>query len=273
MKLIKLHIRFEALNDALLPGQTGSMFRGIFGETLMEYNPQLYQKFFHPEITGKNPLKQEISENLPAPFFFFPLKKYNYIRSGQYIDTHLTLLGEYRNYQNEINKVIQQMCNRKWYNNSLKVKIASIQPIQNQDKNLFDYKDFINLKPTKNYFKLNFITPLAISSGKKLIADFDFNRLINYLQRRIKLLDQLYDTGELNLQPVENQNVTPIIIQMRQEKIYRSPKRSEKYPLIGWKGNITYKGDFEKTYPLLLFGQHTHIGSYIAFGFGKYKIK
>jgi CRISPR-associated endoribonuclease Cas6 len=273
MKLLKLHIRFEALNDALLPGQTGSMLRGIFGETLMEYNPQLYQKFFHPEITGNRTLKQEISGNLPAPFFFFPLKKHNYIGSGQHIDTHLTLLGEYRNYQNEIAGVIQQMCNRKWYNSSLQVKLNGIEPLQNQDKNLFDYNDFKNLKPAKNIYTLKFKSPLSVSSGKKLIADFDFNRLANFIQQRINLLDQLYDTGELNLKTVENHSIVPVSIQLRREKIYRSPKRNEKYPLTGWKGNITYKGDFEKVYPLLLFGQHIHMGSYIAFGFGKYTLK
>jgi CRISPR-associated endoribonuclease Cas6 len=273
MKLIKLHIQFKALNDTLLPGQIASMLRGVFGETLMEYNPQLYQKFYHPTITKKHPLKQETSENLPAPFFFFPLKKYDYIRTGQYIDTHLTLLGNYRNYQEEISEVIKKMENRKWYNNNLQVKLAGIEPIQNKGKNLFDYNDFKNLKPEKHYFTFKLISPLAISSGKKLIADFDFSRLINYIQRRINLLDQLYDAGELNLPPIKDPHIIPISIQLRQEKIYRSPKRSEKYPLIGWKGNITYKGDFDHIYPLLLFGQHTHVGSYIAFGFGKYTIK
>jgi hypothetical protein len=271
MKLLKIHIRFEALNDSLLPGQTGSMLRGVFGETLMEYDEQLYQKFFHPQIPPEHPLQNTISDNLPAPFFFFPLKKYNYIRKGQYIDAQLTLIGNYQNYQKQINDVIKQMCQRKWYNDTLQVKLAETN--KQPSTIIIDYNDYKNLKPGKNNYTLLFKSPVSLSSGGKLTADFNFNRLINYIQKRIRLLDQLYDTGELNLPTVKNQHIIPVSIQLRREKIYRSPKRSEKYPLTGWKGSITYTGNFEKVYPLLMFGQHLHIGSYIAFGFGKYILK
>jgi len=55
MQLTKLNLKFEAVNDSLLPGQLGSMLRGIFGEALMQYDEKLYN-FSSRSISRKSRL-------------------------------------------------------------------------------------------------------------------------------------------------------------------------------------------------------------------------
>ena len=274
MQLTKLNIKFEALNDSLLPGQLGSMLRGIFGEALMQYDEKLYNKFFHPEVSPDNPAYKYVSNSPPAPFIFFPLKKYDYIRRGQSIDIHLTLIGKYALFKQEVIEVIKLMTEQTWYHQKLQVKLLEIKPEKNGEKTEFDYNDFLQKIPQKDTYSLIFKSPLSIASSKKLIADFDFDRLMHNLYRRLYVLEYLYGNGNLPEQPAfEHTGIFPVSIQLKRQTVYRSPKRQEKYPMFGWKGSITYKGDFRPVYPLLQFGQHIHLGSYIAFGFGKYILK
>lgn len=144
MKLTKYKLTLKSLEDTVLPGYLGSMLRGAFGEALMQYDEDLFNKFFKNKIDENSPVYKYTNETPPPPFIFNPLKKYEFIRKKQDIIFTLSLIGDYRHYGTSIPEIMQIMCENKMHNQKLKTEIKNIEIINNPLNNskLFDINDY-----------------------------------------------------------------------------------------------------------------------------------
>jgi len=276
MKIKQYEITYTALDDAVLPGQLGSMLRGVFGETLMQYDADLYEKFFEPVVSKENPAYKYVNDAPPAPFVIYPVKKYDFIRKNRPVTFVFTLMGEYRFYENNLIEVFKAMAKSGFNKGRLPVKLESIRGLTRNGKELIDFAGFPPPEEEIRTIEISFKTPFSVSYNRQLIADFDFSRLFGYIYRRIFILDNLYgsktlpeqctvDTGSLKILPVD--------INLKKQIVYRSPARGEKHPMTGWKGYLRYAGNLNPVMPYLQLGQLIHIGNYTVFGMGKYVLK
>ncbi len=277
MKLLQIQPVFQARNDSALPGYLGSMLRGIFGRTLREYDAGLYDKFFHPRIAASNPAFKYTGTNPPAPFMISPAHQMQFIRHGETIKFTLTLFGEYRLYEPQIREVFHRMAERKWYHNRLRVAFQSVSVLTTATgKPVFDWDDYRQITASGSRLHLAFQTPVALMHNRRLIGDWTFSRLFDYLYRRMFILDHAYDQGTLpenhGLDFAQNP-VSPVTIDVRRHTVFRHPARKQKHPMTGWKGKVIYDGNISPLYPYFLFGRYIHIGNYTVFGFGKYLLK
>ncbi len=275
MIITRYKITYTALTNGVLPGQLGSMIRGVFGETLMRYHQDLYQKFFHPEIKLDEIIKKHTGNDLPAPFIIYPVKHYDFVRQNQEITFIFTLIGKYRQYENQIYNIFKEIQNTGLNHGALPVTNMQCEPMIHNHKKIIDFYD---LKPPQQKISritLQFKTPVSLNSKKQLITDFDFQRLFGYVYRRLFILDYLYDSRSIpENYPFELNkfNIVPVNIQLARQSIFRSPTRSEKYPMTGWKGNISYAGQLNAVVPYMQMGEFLHIGNKTVFGLGKYKL-
>ncbi len=275
MKITRYKITYTALTDAVLPGQLGSMIRGIFGETLMRHKPEIFQKFFYPDMPAGEVVKKYISSDLPAPFIIYPVKHYDYVRQNQEISFIFTLIGKYRQYEELIFDTFDRIQNTGLNQGTVPVGNLQFEQLLHNHKEIIAFDNFKPPKQSVRRVTLQFKTPVSLNSKKQLIADFDFKRIFGYVYRRLFILDYLY--GEKNIPeelPVELKNlyINPVDIQLSRKSIFRSPTRSEKYPMTGWKGKITYTGNLNTVIPYLQMGEFLHIGNKTVFGLGKYKL-
>jgi len=125
---------------------------------------------------------------------------------------------------------------------------------------------------------LNFISPTRIKINGRLISVPEFHHIIRALIHRITLLSfywcdvkMEYDWKNLI------EEATDIKIKKCELKWVEwerfSSKQKTKMKFGGFKGKITYTGNFEKFFPFLLLGSHIHIGKNTTFGLGKYCIE
>lgn len=276
MHLTRYKITYTAQADAVLPGQLGSMIRGIFGETLMANDAGMYQKFFQPNVVPSKSILKYISSDLPAPFIIYPVKRYDFVRQNQEIKFIFTLLGRYRQYENDIFEVFDRIQNTGINQGKLSVGNLQFEQILHNHKETVDFTNFKPPTQKISNLTLQFKTPVALYSKKQLIADFEFQRLFQYVYRRLFVLDQLYGSGNIPEEPdidLKKLHIVPVDIQLKRQSIFRSPTRNEKYPMTGWKGKITYTGNLNPVIPYLQMGEFLHIGSNTVFGLGKYTIK
>jgi hypothetical protein len=52
----------------------------------------------------------------------------------------------------------------------------------------------------------------------------------------------------------------------------RSWRTGLAHDMGGFVGEVTYEGDLEEFLPLLILGQHTHVGKYAVWGNGQYEL-
>lgn len=275
MKLTQYKITYTALSDAVLPGQIGSMIRGIFGETLMAYDAALFQKFFQPDALPSEAVLKYISNDLPAPFIIYPIKKYDFVRQNDSISFIFTLIGDYVQYEKTVFEIFDQIQHSGLNHGKLPVANLQFEQIIINHKEIIDFNYFKPPTQKVSNLTLQFKTPVALNSKKQLIADFEFQRLFQYVYRRLFVLDQLYGSGNIPEEPAidfKKLHIVPVDIQLKRQSIFRSPTRSEKYPMTGWKGKITYAGNLNPVIPYLQMGEFLHIGNKTVFGLGKYKL-
>ena len=275
MKITRYQITYTAQADAVLPGQLGSMIRGVFGETLMQLEPDIYQKFFHPDIPVDEVVGKYISRDLPAPFIIYPVKRYDFVRQNQEIRFYFTLIGNYRQYEDVVFQVFDRIQNTGLNYGKVPVAHLQFEKIYYKHKESIDFNDFTPTGKNISKITIHFKTPVALNTKKQLITDFDFQRLFGFIYRRLFILDYLY--GEQSIPEeipldIKNLNIRPVDIQLTRQSIFRSPTRSEKYPMTGWKGKITYTGNLNPVMPYLQMGEFLHIGNKTVFGLGKYKL-
>lgn len=124
---------------------------------------------------------------------------------------------------------------------------------------------------------LSFITPTRLKFDGTLSPKPEFHILIRNLLRRISLLSYFHCGEELNLdfkRLIENSKD----IKVKKENLSwfdwerYSNRQETKMMMGGFMGSMSFEGDIEPFLPVLLLGEHVHVGKGTSFGLGKYQI-
>lgn len=124
---------------------------------------------------------------------------------------------------------------------------------------------------------INFITPTRLKFEGRLSGTLEFHILIRNMLRRISLLSYFHCGEEMNL------DFKSLIEKSYEVKVKKSNLRwfdwerysnrqETKMMMGGFKGPITFEGEFETFLPFLLLGEYIHVGKGTSFGLGKYQI-
>jgi hypothetical protein len=123
---------------------------------------------------------------------------------------------------------------------------------------------------------ISFDTPVRIKEQDKLSSDIPFNLLIRRLSERAFLLSHLHcgaEMGDFEGFAEGSEDIKTIKNRLRWVDWERySSRQKTKMKFGGWVGEITYRGDCQKYLPLLMLGEHIHVGKAVTFGLGKYRI-
>lgn len=151
-----------------------------------------------------------------------------------------------------------------------------------QDRKLLPHDNVISssffLKKGRACRKLTLVfeTPVRIKEKDLLSQELPFDLLAKRLYERACLLAHFHCGAGLDVleAPAEAFNgVETVKSGLRWTAIKRySHSQKEEMNLDGWAGEITYAGDLGRHLPLLLLGEHLHIGKNTTFGLGKYRI-
>ena len=124
---------------------------------------------------------------------------------------------------------------------------------------------------------INFITPTRLKFEGRLSGTLEFHILIRNMLRRISLLSYFHCGEEINL------DFKSLIEKSYEVKVKKSNlkwfdwerysnRQETKMMMGGFKGLITFEGEFETFLPFLLLGEYIHVGKGTSFGLGKYQI-
>ena len=140
------------------------------------------------------------------------------------------------------------------------------------------YSSIGTKKPDK--IKINFITPLRIQSDHKLLENIDFRTFAAGLIRRLTNLNYFHNTREkakIDFKKIFEiaEGVKVIDESLKTVSIERfSNRQDRRHRLPGLTGYVTFSGErLSDFYPLLQFGEFTHVGKSTSFGFGQYNLE
>jgi hypothetical protein len=125
---------------------------------------------------------------------------------------------------------------------------------------------------------LNFHTPLRLqANGHALGAErVNARRLVLALARRISLLAEFHGHGAPGFDFAALAKDAEALTETRtlswRDWSRRSSRQQQTMALGGLVGDWTLKGDLSRIWPLLQFGQTTHVGKEAVFGLGGYRI-
>jgi len=125
---------------------------------------------------------------------------------------------------------------------------------------------------------LSFLTPTRIKYSERLVLDLEFHILVRSLLRRISLLSYFHCGRELKL------DFRGLIDRARDvetaERDLRwydwerySGRQKVRMKLGGFVGRVSFRGELEEFWPLLVLGQEVHVGKGTSFGLGWYRIE
>ena len=129
----------------------------------------------------------------------------------------------------------------------------------------------------KDKITLSLLTPLRMQQKDKLTDQPDFHVLIRTLIARLYSLAYFHCGITLDLNPkgliseAEKVSIESNNTHWHDWQRYSTRKQYE-MKLGGLIGEVTYTGDIEQFIPLLLIGEHIHVGKGTSFGLGKYDI-
>lgn len=275
MILHRYQITLLAEEQGELPYFIGNTIRGSFGQALKQQNPKLYALFFEKTVAKDSEIYKIVKNAPPAPYTIYTNRVNNKIAKGDEIKFILTLFGNYQQYINELYPVFETMANNKIGENALKFQFTELKKLQcNHSQQLaHNFNDYNNLKLTSNTFTLKFQSPVILEKNKQLITDFDFQKVFNYLNQRMYVLDTIY--GDNTFKEIALQDhISLHKINVQKTIIKRKPTAGKLQTKISWIGSIEYytKESRSELLQLLYFGQYMQIGSGTSFGYGKYKL-
>ncbi len=173
--------------------------------------------------------------------------------------------------------------------------------INNQLESIYNSESKIvkNIMPTNNGLELmerssrmsdnygislQFLTPTRIKynptgdkDNSQVVRVPEFHHLIKRLRDRINALSLAYCKTPLNIdfkgfgEEAEKVKIKEANIRWV-EKMRKTKIKNAIHVQSGFIGNITYEGDIKQFLPLLLLGEHVHVGEDAAFGSGWYFI-
>jgi hypothetical protein len=137
------------------------------------------------------------------------------------------------------------------------------------------------LEPAKGFhedtLKLSFLTPTHLLHHGRLAEPTFEIFLRRLLARASKLAEihcgQTWDLDYHHLIDVATATVGTVEKQLDWQEWERYSNRHEqRMKFRGFVGTVVYEGQFKPYLPLIMLGQHLHIGNKTSFGMGKYEI-
>jgi hypothetical protein len=134
-----------------------------------------------------------------------------------------------------------------------------------------------HLTPDASRLTLWFITPTHLKANGRIVQRPDFHHLIKRLRDRINALAHFYCQDALDLDHKafgqRAETVRTVNCRVRwEERDRRSWKTGLAHDMGGFVGEVTYEGELAEFLPLLILGQHTHVGKYAVWGNGRYEL-
>ena len=133
--------------------------------------------------------------------------------------------------------------------------------------------------PVHNELTVFFETPVALTKIQNVFGGIPFKNIIESLGERYNNLSVLYGNTSFEMHEAYLKFAHSIrIVESHltwNEYTRKSFRKDEKAPIEGYTGMIRYKGPVKSLthyLPLLLLGQHLHVGRNIVFGAGKYTV-
>ncbi|MCM8771961.1 MAG: CRISPR system precrRNA processing endoribonuclease RAMP protein Cas6 [Candidatus Omnitrophica bacterium] len=244
----------------------------------------IYITFFEPKIKNE---KEKIEE-IPRPYVIeFPTERKNVYKIGEKIQFNFILFGKSIQYFPyfflsfiELGKIGIGKFKEKFY-------IDEVFQIYPSLKSIFKYgNEFIEKVEEKNFkiefkeinkIRIKFITPVKIKHEGKFIQIPEFPIFLKAILRRISQIlyfwcdyKEKQDFSEI-LKEAEKIRIEECNLKWFDYKRY-STRQNREMKIGGIKGEIIYKGEIGKFYPLIKAGSYIHIGKNTSFGLGKYII-
>ena len=290
-------IAFTAKNPEKLPHLPFSTFRGAFGRALRSISCVLKGT----KECRKCPLKESCAYGYlfetPRPHWAQKLRKYPYVphpfvfslpyplKGKSEFTVTFTLFGEAVKFTPYVIMAIQTMGSNGIGKDRCKLHINSIQDASSGRELLKSGEIFYpeelkapNIK-YKNSIELTFETPTTLRFNRRYIkpSELEFHILIRNLLRRLSALSYFHTGKELQLdfkRIIElSQEVKITHKNLHTIKTSRYSKRQKtKYKMEGFIGQVKFEGELSEFSEILWIGQHTHVGKYTSFGFGKYTV-
>jgi hypothetical protein len=131
--------------------------------------------------------------------------------------------------------------------------------------------------PALNRVRVNFLTPARVISEGRLSPQVEFSLLVRSLLRRLSTLAYFHCGVELALdykgiiQRASNVSVETSSLVWYDWERYSS-RQDARLKVGGVLGSVTYTGPVQEFIPLLVLGEHLHVGKATSMGLGKYQI-
>lgn len=299
----RFHCRFES--EAHLPPYKGSTFRGVFGRALKEVvcaSPKsncadclvkeqcLYVLVFETGLTQNLPSNQRLAAP-PHPFVLQPPpEETEHYPPGASFDFNLLLFGPVNRHLPyfiyAFDKIGRIGVGRRI--NGRRGQFV-LQSVHFNERMVYDHKEgklqsiaplpHLNVSPEPSRqdiqaMQITLQTPLRIKYHNKLNPELTFHQLVRALLRRISSLMTCYDGGEPDLDyrglVQRAMSIETVRSDLRWEDWRRySFRQKQEMTLGGLIGTVQYQGDLTEFWPLIRFGERTHIGKQTAFGLGQ----
>lgn len=301
IRYVKLHFCIEYVEDCKVPTYKASALRGGMGEMLLRANcirdRNCEQCDFETECIVRRTMysKMEIQ-----PAFMSQGDSVGYViecedyhdafAKGEQMRFQLILFGKAIVYFNQFLNAFYALGQQGYGKNCARYFICSISNTSGQAilsgndirmenyqvRTIADYVDY-RMGQMKGRFdgrlQLKFQSPLSIRIQGKVLEEFQIDKIIDAIIRRIYILDCFegivseQERLEVGLPSELMQEYRPVRV-----KRYSNRKR-EKMALQGIEGILSLADVAEELLPLFFAGELIHIGKYTSFGFGRYRLR
>ena len=144
----------------------------------------------------------------------------------------------------------------------------------------FSYKEVSSSIPSSTPARvtLRFLTPTVLKADGQIIQRPEFHQIIKRLRDRVNSLAYFYCDETLEMNHKAFGEKAEQVISSRsdfhwEERSRYSRKQNLEHELSGFVGEGTYEGTLDEFLPLLILGQHVHVGKYAVWGNGWYEIR
>ncbi|MFH1288167.1 MAG: CRISPR system precrRNA processing endoribonuclease RAMP protein Cas6 [bacterium] len=138
--------------------------------------------------------------------------------------------------------------------------------------------NFESISADSGLLTVDFKTPTRIVYDTQLTLDLEFHILMRALLRRISLLSYFHcnkDMPDIDFKGIIEKagkvKTSQRSLEWHDWERY-SARQDTRMKLGGFKGEIKFEGDISDFMPLIMLGEHVHVGKGTSFGLGKYEI-
>lgn len=308
LRVARLHFSLTLLADADLPTYKGSLLRGGFGNALRRLccvqpirkcqarcelgSPCLYGLMFESPAPADPEGRYAGQDRVPHPYWITPpLDLRRKMSAGEGIAFDLSLVGR----AVDLSPYVIAAYVTLGQNGGLGRGRAAFRVAEVRDglteAVVFDGTQIVG-RPTvfragagmagwegAETLCLDFLTPVTFrSKGQRVSAGrIDFPLLVRWLLRRASDLARCHCGAELDLEYeklIEEASRVDTVCRRLKPYAWERNARSngQRMSLEGHVGQIVFRGDIQPFLSLLALGERLHVGSYTAFGHGKYRM-